>query len=529
MRQLEFDTIVIGSGLAGLTAAFHSSRFGNVAIVTKSELDTSNSWFAQGGIAAVTDQDDSFEAHIEDTLVAGRGLCDYDAVKVLVTEGRDRVKDLIEMGMPFDRGADGDILLGLEGGHSHRRILHAGGDATGKELTRFLLQKVVETKNIHPFEFTAVVRLLGNGGCVYGVQGLDFYTGENIIFTARAVIMASGGLSRVYSRSTNPHTATGDGIALAYQAGAQVADLEFIQFHPTALTLPGKEAFLISEAVRGEGAWLLNSSGERFMKQIHPLAELAPRDVVAYSIFRQMLTNEDPRVFLSLRHLDPHKVNTRFSTITGRLSEYGIDMTCDLIPVAPAAHYMVGGIRSGLFGETNLQGLFVCGEAASTGVMGANRLASNSLLECLVFGFRASEEAARLKPIRCATGELLPFDISPEHEQTFLDLKNEMAELMTTHLGIIRNKQKMELSLQRFEEISASSSHPAQDYNMLKIKNTADLCILVNRAALLREESRGGHIREDFPEENPRFRVHTIQQKGYLPRFEPVNDKTGEL
>ncbi len=526
MRQLEFDTIVIGSGLAGLTAAFHSSRFGNVAIVTKSELDTSNSWFAQGGIAAVTADDDSPEIHLQDTLVAGRGLCDYDAVEVLVTEGRDRVKDLIAMGMPFDRGKDGEILLGLEGGHSRRRILHAGGDATGKELTRFLLQKVVETKNITPFEFTAVVRLLGNAGCVYGVQALDFYTGENIIFQARAVIMASGGLSRMYSRSTNPHTATGDGIALAYGAGAHVADLEFIQFHPTALTLPGKEAFLISEAVRGEGAWLLNSKGERFMKEIHPLAELAPRDVVAYAIFNQMLINKEQFVYLSLRHLDGKKVNTRFATISNTLKDYGIDMTKDLIPVAPAAHYMVGGIRSGLFGETNLQGLFVCGEAASTGVMGANRLASNSLLECLVYGLRASEKASTLPPVRCLPCEIFPFSLSPEHEQTFLDLKNEMAELMTTHLGIIRNRERMEFSLRRFEEISASCNSCDNDYNLLKIKNTAELCLLVNRAALLREESRGGHIREDFPDEKPEFRVHIVQQKDCEPRRIPVKDKT---
>jgi L-aspartate oxidase len=525
MKQLEFDTIVIGSGLAGLAAAYHSSRFGRVAIVTKSELDTSNSWFAQGGIAAVSAPDDSPESHIQDTLVAGRGLCDYNAVEILVNEGRDRVKELIDMGMPFDKDSNGNILLGLEGGHSNRRILHAGGDATGKELTRFLLQKVVEKKNIIPFEFTAVVKLIVQGDCVCGVQGLDFYTGENIIFRGRSVILATGGLSRVYSRSTNPHTATGDGIALAYQAGAAIADLEFVQFHPTALFLPGKEAFLISEAVRGEGAWLLNKRGERFMKDAHPLAELAPRDVVAYHIFRQMKNSGEESVFLSLRHLNTVHISERFATISQKLKEYGLDITSDLIPVAPAAHYMVGGIRSGLHGETNLNGLFVCGEAASTGVMGANRLASNSLLECLVFGKRASEKAAGLKPIRGKIGQLHPVSVSPENEQLFLELKNEMAKWMSDNLGIIRNRDQMGQALTRLENICNQVNDHHYDYNLLKIKNIAEICTLICRAAIIREESRGGHIREDFPAEDPRFRMHIIQKYGKDARFEPVKDK----
>ncbi|HPJ78064.1 MAG TPA: L-aspartate oxidase [Prolixibacteraceae bacterium] len=525
MRQLEFDTIVIGSGLAGLAAAWHASRFGRVAIVTKSELDTSNSWFAQGGIAAVTDAGDMPALHLADTLVAGRGLCDYDAVEVLVTEGRDRVRELVGMGMPFDRDDKGEILLGLEGGHSRRRILHAGGDATGRELTRFLLRKVVEKKNIFPFEFTAAVRLLGSEGCVYGVQALDFYTGENLVFKARAVILASGGLSRIYSRSTNPHTATGDGIALAWDAGAAIADLEFIQFHPSALFLPGKEAFLVSEAVRGEGAWLLDTRGERFMVGIHPLAELAPRDVVAHAIFNRMLRNGDDHVYLSLSHLDPAKIHHRFATISKTLADYGIDMARELIPVAPAAHYMVGGVRCDLHGETNVRGLFVCGEAASTGVMGANRLASNSLLECLVFGKRASEKAALLKPVQCQSVPLTPFTLSPDHEQTFLEMKNEMATVMTTQLGIVRNRERMEKALHHLEAVAGRFAAHGNDYNLLKIKHTADLCLLVSRAALLREESRGGHVREDFPDEDPRFRKHLLQQKDQEPCWVAVKDQ----
>ncbi|MFZ5430072.1 MAG: L-aspartate oxidase [Bacteroidota bacterium] len=524
MQKLEFDTVVIGSGLAGLTAAWYASRFGRVAIVTKSELDTSNSWFAQGGIAAVTAPDDSPELHIKDTLEAGRGLCDYDAVEVLVGEGRERVKELVDMGMPFDR-EDGEIVLGLEGGHSRRRILHAGGDATGKKLTLFMLEKVRDTPNITPFEFTAVVRIISSGGCVSGVQGLSFISRQNILFGAKAVILATGGLSRVYSRSTNPHTATGDGIAMAYDCGAELADLEFIQFHPSALALPGKDAFLISEAVRGEGAWLLNRNGERFMTGVHPLAELAPRDVVAHSIYNEMLKSGSDSVFLSLRHLNRHYIEDRFRTIFQTLRESGIDMTRDLIPVAPAAHYMVGGVRSGLDGDTSAKGLFVCGEAASTGVMGANRLASNSLLECLVFGKRASEKAARLSGPSCDLTDVKPFRLNPETDQLYLDYRNEIAVLMMQNMGIIRQGGKMDIALSRLEEISEQFREESDDYNIFKISNIARICTLISRAALLRKESRGGHIREDFPDEDEQFRVHIIQQKDSPPRFVPIRDK----
>ena len=521
MQIIEFDTIVIGSGLAGLSAAWYAAKHGSVAIVTKSELDTSNSYYAQGGIAAALAPDDTPELHFNDTLIAGRGLCDHDAVEVLVNDGRDMVSQLIGMGMPFDT-ENGKLVFGLEGGHSRRRILHAGGGATGRELTSFLLKLVMKQESVSAFEYHAAVKLIVDKKGIAGVQAFDFSTGTNLFLRSGAVILATGGLSRIYSRSTNPYTATGDGIALAYEAGAHVADLEFIQFHPTALHQPGQEAFLISEAVRGEGAILLDINGSRFMQGLHPLAELAPRDIVAYSIFKQMKATGSDFVYLSLRHLDPLKIITRFSNIYGELKESGLDLTSDLIPVSPASHYMVGGIRTGLSAETNVHGLLVCGEAASTGVMGANRLASNSLLECLVFGKKAGEMATGLRRNPCP--DTMPERISnlPENEATFLKYKNEMADLMTGNLGIIRNKVGMESALKRVIEIGDLFSGSEYEYNILKIRNIALTCKLIIQSALIREESRGGHIRTDFPSQSPKFCLHIIQQTNNEPRFEPV-------
>ena len=521
MQVFEFDTVVIGSGLAGLSAAYHSSKYGKVAIVTKSQLDTSNSYFAQGGIAAAIEEDDSPEQHLIDTNIAGRGLCDMDAVKILVNEGRERVLELIEMGMRFDK-IEGKYVLGLEGGHNKRRILHAGGDATGKELTCFMLQKVKEQSNVTPFEFVAAVKLLQNNNKILGVQAYDFAHKKNVVFQTKSVILATGGLSRIFARSTNPHTATGDGIAMAYEAGAKLADLEFIQFHPSALYVPGKEAYLISEAVRGEGAWLLDENGERFMRNIHPLAELAPRDVVAYSIFRQIQKSKSNFIYLSLKHLDKDKIKERFHHIYNHLKEYGFDLTNDLLPISPAAHYMVGGIRTNLDAETNISGLFVCGEAASTGVMGANRLASNSLLECLVFGKRASDKASTVIKPNESLHECEPVSVEIKNENAYLKYQNEIARLMSENLGIVRNKKDMEFALNQLNAIQKKFDNNKNEYNHIKIRSAATICKLITNAAIIREESRGGHIREDFQKENPDFRVHIIQQKGEEVQFEPV-------
>jgi len=425
--------------------------------------------------------------------------------------------------MQFDQ-EDGKFFLGLEGGHSHRRILHAGGDATGKGLTSFMLKKVKEQKNIIPFEYTTVVSLLVENQICTGVQAFDFVSGKNILFRSRATIIATGGLSRIYDRSTNPHTATGDGIALAWHAGAKLADIEFIQFHPSALYLPGEDAFLISEAVRGEGAWLLNQQGERFMQNIHPLAELAPRDVVAYEIYNQLQLHHSDFVYLSLKHLDPDLIKKRFSTIYNTLLKFDIDLTRDLLPVSPAAHYQVGGIQTDLYGETNIEGLFACGEVASTGVMGANRLASNSLLECLVFGKRAAEKANSGK--YCSSG-ITPVNrirVDQENEDNFLEIKNQIAALMSKKAGIVRSADRLTEAIEELNSIKNQLPEIIDEYNLLKIKHIADICTLICESALIRTESRGGHIREDFPLEDPALCAHLVQQIGQPYKFQKVRN-----
>ncbi|HET6558332.1 MAG TPA: L-aspartate oxidase [Prolixibacteraceae bacterium] len=521
MEIKAFDTIIVGSGLAGLTAAYHASKHGSVAIITKSQLDISNSYYAQGGIAVVTHPEDSFESHIEDTLTAGRGLCDLDAVEILVKEGRECVMEMIGIGMEFDK-EDGEYVLGLEGGHTHRRILHAGGDATGKGLTCFMLKKVKEQNNIQVFEYTTVVELLVSNGICLGVQAYEFPGGKNILFQSGATVIATGGLSRIYDRSTNPHTATGDGIALAYHAGARLMDIEFIQFHPSALYIPGEEAFLISEAVRGEGAWLLNPKGERFMPHLHPLAELAPRDVVAHAIHNELQQHQADFLYLSLQHLDPELVKKRFSTIYHTLLKYNIDFTKDLLPISPAAHYMVGGIQTDLHGESNIQGLFACGEVASTGVMGANRLASNSLLECLVFGKRAAIKAMERKGVQHTLPFTTPITVEAQNEQFFLETKNRIATLMSKKAGIVRSAQRLTEAIAELESIGEQIPEKINEYNILKIKHITDICTLICKSALIREESRGGHIREDYPAEDPNFCFHLIQQSGHEHKFQQI-------
>ena len=524
MKTLNYDFIVVGSGLAGLTAAFHAADYGTVALISKSELDISNSYQAQGGIAAAIGENDDPDFHFNDTIEAGRGLCDHDAVRILVYEGLERVKDLISLGMEFDKESDGNFKLGLEGGHGQRRVLHADGDATGKMTTSFMLKKVSEKRGITPYEYTTVVKILVEDGICKGVQTLQYVDGENIIFTGKAIILATGGLSRLYSRSTNPYTATGDGIALAWQAGVKLADMEFIQFHPTALAIPGHEAYLISEAVRGEGGYLLDVNGVRFMTGLHPLAELAPRDVVSSAIFKR-IQETGSNVFLSLRHLDKDSIIDRFHSIYAYLKDLDLDITEDLIPVAPAAHYMVGGIRTDNWGRTNIPGLFACGEVAASGVMGANRLASNSLLECLVYSKRVIEIAHQLNKEQSLS--MIPESIVlyPESDNEFLEIKNELADIMSRFVGIVRNEEGMKTALAKIDAIAEHYHSSGRDYNYHKIINLTDICRGITLSAIERKESRGGHVRTDYPGDSEEYLYHIIQEKGKEIQFEAVRNK----
>ncbi|PKP40896.1 MAG: L-aspartate oxidase [Bacteroidetes bacterium HGW-Bacteroidetes-10] len=521
----QFDYIIVGSGLAGLYSAYRASRYGKVALITKSGIRESNSYFAQGGIAAVTDEEDATEFHFEDTIIAGRGICDHDAVNILVNEGPERIRELIEEGMEFDM-QNGALALGLEGGHHRRRILHAGGDVTGKKITDFMIEKVSEHHNIAVFENLAAIEILKKDGVCCGVRTWDLKEKKEVFFTGRHTILAMGGASAIYKNTTNPATTTGDGVALAYRADCKIADMEFIQFHPTSIYTEEEKSYLISEAVRGEGAQLVNVKGERFMPDIHENAELAPRDIVARSIYKQIRQQREPFVYLTLNHLNPERIKARFPNIFARCASLGIDMS-DRIPVAPAAHYMVGGVKSDLWGRSSVPHLFVCGELASTGIMGANRLASNSLLECLVFGYRAVEECSReadKERIVLAESELSSIYRSDSaREKEFCELSSRVSEIMTLHAGIIRNEKLLAEGLAKLEKERANFVMDGKEIFELMGENLIIVAELIIRSALERRESRGGHYREDFPEENDKFIHHIVQQRGKGISALPVN------
>ena len=535
----KFDYIIIGSGLAGLYAAYKASFKGSVAVLTKTMLRESNSFNAQGGIAAVTSFEDDPQIHKSDTLIAGRGLCEDESVDILVNEGPDRIAEIIADGMKFDT-ENGALALGLEGGHHKRRILHAGGDATGRWITEFAISKVAEKENITVFENTLLLDLLIKDETCYGVRcwsksseltGSDDADGQEVLLAANHVFLTSGGTSAIYARTTNPETTVGDGLAIAYNAGCRIMDMEFIQFHPSGLYLKdSSKAFLISEAVRGEGAHLLGKNGKRFMVPIHELAELAPRDIVARSIYKQMQKDDMPYVRLSLRHLDSETILKRFPGINAKCKEFGYDLT-EEIPVAPAAHYTVGGVASNSNGRTDIKRLYVCGEIAATGIMGANRLASNSLIECLVFANRAVEDSARVGALTENPEFELKYRIDKSNRDGYLSLKQQVSNIMNSYAGIVRSEEGLKEGLRRIEVLKSELLSRHNVGPQAECKEFYDdaawrlltVASLIMTPALLRKESRGGHYREDYPCADENFALHSVQRCGEEITTAPVN------
>ncbi len=514
------DFLVVGAGVAGLRAAIDLAAAGSVTVLAKREVADSNTQWAQGGIAAALSDEDEISLHLQDTLQAGDGLCDPDAAKVLVEDAPERIEELIQWGTEFDRQGT-KLTFGREGAHSRNRILHAHGDSTGREILRALYAKAQTLKNISVLEFEFSTDLIMEAGRVCGIQ-LITEKGETQHMTASAVLLATGGLGQLYRNTTNPSVATGDGVAMAFRAGAEVADMEFIQFHPTALYLKKAPRFLLSEALRGEGAYLRNLEMDRFMPKYHPMAELAPRDVVARAIVHELEVSraKDPVAYLDLTHLDAEKTKKRFPRIYATCLQYNIDITTELIPIRPAAHYSMGGVRSDLAGRSTLPGLFVAGEAAATGVHGANRLASNSLLEGLVFGARAGQSMRNEHGRSPATlRNVHPLASNGPMTTPIEQTVGEIQDLMWRDVGIVRTGPTLKRALDQLAQLAPRVAHP-QTRRAFEARNIHLVGTLVARAALAREESRGAHYRLDFPDHNDaKFLKHSIV-KGDSIRFE---------
>jgi L-aspartate oxidase len=503
---MQSDFLVVGAGVAGLRAAIELASAGSVLVLAKDRLQESSSVYAQGGIAAALSDDDDIELHEHDTLVAGDGLCNQRAVHALVEDGPRAIQELIAWGAEFDREGP-KLAFAREGAHSRSRVLHSHGDSTGREIARTLYAKASSLKNVQFRSFAGVTDLLATGDAVAGVIAYDENAGALVRLEARAVLLATGGLGRVFLETTNPDVATGDGVAAAWRAGAEISDIEFVQFHPTALHVEGAPRFLLSEALRGEGAYLRNAAGERFMDRYHAMAELAPRDVVSRSIIAEMLRTGSPHVFLDLRHLEASHVRERFPRIYQTCLHYQVDISRDLVPVHPAAHYAMGGVRTDLDGRTNLARLYAAGEAACTGVHGANRLASNSLLEGVVFGARAGAA------MRADAGS--EFIRAPDPPPAEFPDANERAvrRIAWERCGIVRNCDGLEGAISELSGLpNRRLEQPSRmDYELRNIRTVAEL---IARGALARQESRGAHYRSDFPEKREEFRKHSVIKRG---------------
>lgn len=512
------DVLVIGSGVAGLSAAIHAANHGSVLVVTKSKIDENNTAYAQGGIAVALSPGDTVTRHTKDTLDAGQGLCDKEAVKIIITEGPHQVKELISLGAAFDK-EDDHLVFTREGGHNFPRIIRARGDSTGREVEQTLIQAVKKNKHIKIFEHTFTIDLLTNDGVCQGAIAWHAQK-ENILIWAKRTILATGGCGQVYRETTNPDIATGDGLAMAYRAGATLRDMEFVQFHPTTLYIAGAVRFLVTETVRGEGGILRNKRGERFMPGYHPQAELAPRDVVSQSILKEMQKTDHTNVYLDIRHIPKERLYTRFPKINEICASFGIDIAKDLIPVRPSAHYMIGGVRVNHFARTTIKHLYACGEVACTGMHGANRLGSNSLLEGLVTGYIAGSDAC--KSIQRTKRNVLPH---PIHESiglskiSWLDLEdigNSLKSLMWRDAGIERDEKHL-LEAEEMIEMWCSYVMDKEFSNPTgwELQNMLLVSSLIVRSARKRKESRGVHHRSDYTRtDNKHWEKHIVIVRG---------------
>ncbi len=519
MNREQTDFLVIGSGVAGLRAAIELSAAGRVTVITKDVPTESSTEYAQGGIAVALSDEDEVGIHYEDTLRAGDGLCREDAVKVLVEEGPERILELISWGAEFDKeGAKKQKLaFGLEAAHSRKRILHAGGDSTGKELERVLINKAMTIPSIRRRPFTLASDLIVEDGTCYGAIVVS--ERRPLAILARATVLATGGLGQVYSITTNPQVATGDGYAVAYRAGAVLEDMEFVQFHPTSLYLPSAPHFLLTEALRGEGGKLLNIRLEPFMAGYHREMELAPRDIVSRAIFTEMDRTGADHVYLDLRHMGRDFVKRRFPRVFSTCLRYGFDITQQPIPVCPAAHYMMGGVKTDILGRTNLKGFFAAGETACTGVHGANRLASNSLLEGLVYGKRAGQTASR---------EALPSDEVLKKEKTLFfapvqphsipahdEVRGDLRRLMWQNAGIIRNEDSLLAAEKQIEKWRYITEKSFLSRREIELKNMIEVAAIIARAACLRKNSAGAHFRSDYPQKTGNWQRHLSFMKDF--------------